>query len=82
MSDDISPFHPRMRKPAVIAVVGGLTLGFLAVGSQRIQGNSTALWQGLVFGFLAASFLYGVMYRNLKHRMEYEQSELRDENGE
>jgi len=82
MSDDISLFHPRMKKPAVISVVGGFGLGFLAVGAQRIQGTATPLWLGLVFGILAGSFLYGVMYRNLKHRMEYEQSELGDEDGE
>jgi high-affinity Fe2+/Pb2+ permease len=82
MSDDISLFHPRMKKPAVIAVVGGFGLGFLAVGAQRIQGGGTPLWIGALMGILAAGFLYGIMYRNLKHRLQYERSELGDENGE
>lgn len=73
MSDDISLFHPRMRKPAVIALVFGLVLGFLAVGAQGIDsgsGNSPVL--GLVLGLLAAAFLYGVMYRNLSAQLENE----------
>jgi len=81
MSDDISLFHRRMRLPAAIAVVGGFGLGFLAVGAQRIQGNPAELWLGLIFGVLAAGFLYGVMYRNLKRRIAYERSEQGDDDG-
>jgi len=73
MSDDVSLFHPRMRKPAVISLVFGLLLGFLAVGAQRItDGNGQALPLGLVLGLLAAAFLYGIMYRNLKHHLSQE----------
>lgn len=70
MSDDISLFHPRMRKPAVIALVFGLVLGFLSVGAQGIStetGGSLVL--GVVLGLLAAAFLYGVMYRNLSKQL-------------
>jgi len=72
MSDDISLFHPRMRKPAVIALVFGLVLGFLSVGAQRIAGGSgQSLVLGVALGLLAAAFLYGIMYRNLsKHLSE------------
>ena len=74
MSDDISLFHPRMRKPAVISLGFGLVLGFLAVGAQGIDsgaGNSPIL--GIVLGLLAAAFLYGVMYSNLSARIENEE---------
>ena len=73
MSDDISLFHPRMRKPAVIALVFGLLLGFLAVGAQGMSsgtGDSPIL--GIVLGLLAAAFLYGVMYRNLSEQLSEE----------
>lgn len=70
MSDDISPFHPRMRKPAVMALVFGLVLGFLAVGAQGITtGSSLSPILGLVLGLLAAAFLYGIMYRNLSAQL-------------
>jgi drug/metabolite transporter (DMT)-like permease len=62
-----------MRKPAVISLVIGLTLGFLAVGAQGIDdgsGNSPIL--GVVLGLLAAAFLYGVMYSNLSAQIENE----------
>jgi len=74
MSDDISLFHPRMRKPAVIALVFGLTLGFLAVGAQRIiDGSGQSLPTGIVLGLLAAAFLYGIMYRNLSQHISQEE---------
>ena len=55
MSDDISLFHPRMRKPAAISVVGGFGLGFLAVGAQWVQGNPSTVWLGFVLGALATA---------------------------
>ncbi|WP_324664018.1 hypothetical protein [Haloarcula sediminis] len=74
MSDDISPFHPRMRKPGLIALVFGLVLGFLAVGAQRItDGTGQSLLLGVVLGLLAAAFLYGIMYRNLSKRLAQEE---------
>jgi len=74
MSDDISLFHPRMRKPAVIALVFGLVLGFLAVGAQAITGGSgQSPILGLVLGLLAAAFLYGIMYRNLEAHIAEEE---------
>lgn len=74
MSDDISLFHPRMRKPAVIALVFGLILGFLAVGARGIAtGSSLSLVLALVLGLLAAAFLYGIMYRNLSVRLSQEE---------
>jgi len=74
MSDDISLFHPRMRKPAVIALVFGLLLGFLAVGAQRIRfGTEQPLILGVVLGLLAAAFLYGIMYRNLSKHIAQEE---------
>ena len=67
MSDELSLFHPRMRKPAVISVVGGLALGFMAVQGQRIQtGGQMPWWLAVPLGLLAAAFLYGIAYRNLK----------------
>ncbi|MDS0283396.1 hypothetical protein [Haloarcula onubensis] len=73
MSDDISLFHPRMRVPAVIALVFGLVLGFLAVGAQRIIGGSgQSLVLAIVLGLLAAAFLYGIMYRNLSAHLAAE----------
>jgi len=83
MTDDFSLFHPRMRKPAAVAVVAGFTLGFLAVGAQRVQGgDATEWWLALLYGSLAAAMLYGVSYRNLKKRYDYEQSELGDDDGQ
>jgi len=74
MSDDISLFHPRMRKPAVIAVVFGLVLGFLAIGSQRFSEGAPDPWfLAVPYGLLAAAFLYGIMYRNLSRRLAHEQ---------
>ena len=74
MSDDISLFHPRMRKPAAIALVFGLVLGFLAVGAQRISGGSgQSLVTGVVMGLLATAFLYGIMYRNLSAHIAEEE---------
>ena len=74
MSDDISLFHPRMRKPAAFALVFGLVLGFLAVGAQRItDGSDQSLVLGVVLGLLAAAFLYGIMYRNLSERLSQEE---------
>jgi drug/metabolite transporter (DMT)-like permease len=74
MSDDISLFHPRMRKPAVIALMFGLVLGFLAVGAQRINGGTgQSLPLGIALGLLAAAFLYGVMYRNLSKHLSQEE---------
>ena len=74
MSDDISLFHPRMRKPAVIALVFGLVLGFLSVGARQMTGGAgQSPIFGVVLGLLAAAFLYGIMYRNLsKHIAEEE----------
>jgi len=70
MSDDISPLHPRMRKPAVISLVFGLALGFLAMGAQRIRGGSgQSLPLAIVLGLLAAAFLFGIMYRNLSQHL-------------
>jgi len=75
MSDDISLFHPRMRKPAVIALTFGLVLGFLAVGAQSITtGSAQSVILGVVLGLLAASFLYGIMYRNLSQHLSREES--------
>jgi cytosine/uracil/thiamine/allantoin permease len=80
MSDDISLFHPRMRLPAVIALVFGLTLGFLAVGAQRIiDGTGQSLVAGVVLGLLAGAFLYGIMYRNLSQQIAQEESSPRKE---
>jgi len=74
MSDDISLFHTRMRKPAVIALVFGLTLGFLAVGTQRMMGGAgQSLPVGIALGLLAAAFLYGIMYRNLSQHIAQEE---------
>jgi|GEM_PF-978526 drug/metabolite transporter (DMT)-like permease len=74
MSDDISLFHPRMRKPGIIALVFGLILGFLAVGAQRISGgDGQSLVVGVVLGLLAAAFLYGIMYRNLSQHIAQEE---------
>jgi len=74
MSDDISLFHPRMRKPAIIALVFGLVLGFLAVGAQRIATeSSSSILLGVVLGLLAAAFLYGIMYRNLSQHIAGEE---------
>jgi len=74
MSEDISLFHPRMRKPAVIALLFGLTLGFLAVGAQRIRdGSGGSVILGVVLGLLAASFLYVIMYRNLSQHIAQEE---------
>jgi len=78
MSDDISVFHRRMRKPAIIATVAGFSLGFLAVGAQWLQGEESPLWLAPVLGVLATAFLYGVMYRNLERRIEYERSQQGD----
>ncbi|WP_262180395.1 hypothetical protein [Haloarcula laminariae] len=74
MSDDISLFHPRMRKPGLIALVFGLLLGFLAVGAQRIAGGTgQSPVLGIGLGLLAAAFLYGIMYRNLSERLSEEE---------
>lgn len=74
MSDDISLFHPRMRKPAVIALVFGLTLGFMSVGAARLGNRpGQSLFFGVVFGLLATAFLYGVMYSNLSKQIENEE---------
>lgn len=81
MSDDISLFHRRMRKPAIISVVAGLGLGFLAIGAHRMTtGNQVSWLLAFAYGGLAAIMLYGVTYRNLKRRLEH--SELGDDNRE
>jgi drug/metabolite transporter (DMT)-like permease len=74
MSDDISLFHPRMRRPAVYALSFGLLLGFLAIKSQQIRGGSNqSPILGVVLGLLAAAFLYGIMYRNLSEHHSQEE---------
>jgi len=74
MSDDISLFHPRMRKPAVYALTFGLTLGFLAIGGQRLNDAGAQEWYfAIPYGLLAAAFLYGIMYRNLSERIAREE---------
>lgn len=67
MSEEITIYHPRMKKMAVISVVVGFGLGFMAVQAQRIQtGNPTPWNLALPYGALAAIMLYAITYRNLK----------------
>lgn len=71
MSDDVSLFGPEMRKPGLISLVAGFTLGFMAIQAQRIQtGAAVPWWLGFPYGALAAVFLYGISYRNRKKRAE------------
>jgi len=71
MSDDLSLFDERLRRSAVISLVSGMLLGFLAVMGQRMQTSVETPWgMGVVFGLLAAAALYGVSYRNHSRRLE------------
>lgn len=71
MSDDISLFHPRMRKPAAIALVAGFGLGFISVQVRRVTTSyATPWWWALIFGVLAATMLYGVAYSNISKQLE------------
>jgi len=73
MSDDLSLFDRRMRKPAAISLTAGLILGVMAIGAQRITGGTDTAWLlAIPYGLLAAAFLYGITYRNLAKRLEYE----------
>ncbi|MBX0287568.1 hypothetical protein [Haloarcula salinisoli] len=74
MSDDISLFHPRMRKPAIYAAVFGLILGFLAIKGQRIATGGGQPWVLVApYAILSAAFLYGIMYRNLSQHLSQEE---------
>jgi protein-S-isoprenylcysteine O-methyltransferase Ste14 len=71
MSDDISLFHRRMRKPALISLVAGFGLGFVSVQVRRITTTyATPWWWAIIFGVLAATMLYAVSYSNLKKQIE------------
>lgn len=71
MSDDLSLFDERMRRPAIISLVGGMTLGFIAVFAQRtLIGTDTPVAMGVVFGLLAAGALYGKSYSTYSKRLD------------
>ena len=73
MSDDLSLFDRRMRKPAAISVTAGLTLGFLSVQVQQFNTTINApVALALIYGALASAALYAVSYRNRKRRLERE----------
>lgn len=73
MSDDLSLFDRRMRKPAAISVVGGVMLGVLSVQSQRFVAGAETPWLlAIPLSILAATALYGVTYKNLAQRLEHE----------
>jgi len=71
MSEDLSPFDHRMRRPAIISLVGGMTLGFVAVYAQRIlMGADTPIPMGIVFGLLASVALFANSYNNISNQLE------------
>lgn len=71
MADDLSLFDERLRRAAVVSLVGGMALGFIAVYAQRILvGVDIPVSMGLVFGILASAALYGNSYRTLSARLD------------
>lgn len=71
MSDDLSPFDKRMRRPAVISFTAGILLGFIAVFAQReLMGTDTPILMGIVFGLLAAGALYAKSYQALSAQLD------------
>jgi len=73
MSDDLSLFDRRMRKPAAISLTVGFALGIMSVQAQRLSYSGDYPWTlALIYGPLAAAMLYGVTYRNLSKRLEHE----------
>jgi len=71
MTDDLSPFDDRMRRPAVISIVGGMLLGFMAIYAQRIlMGVDTPIVMGVVFGLLASAALFANSYRSISARLD------------
>jgi len=70
MSDDISLFHRRMRKPAALALVIGFGLGIISIQAQRLSTGSEYPWiLAIPYGLIAAAMLYGVMYQNISKRL-------------